>query len=184
MIRTSLALLLALGASNLDGVPLRWKPTDSTAQVLNDTSRVFKLQKVQVKPFTDARDDKQLIGRNNDGAVSRTVTTKDDVGAWCATQISGLLRDAGVPVAEDGAQFVISGKVTRFMVDEGNTYNGVVAMLLTVQDAKGKQVWTGLVTGESKRWGRTYKADNYMETLSDALVRAMGALVTDPKLSL
>jgi hypothetical protein len=184
MIRTSLALLLALGASRLEGVPLRFKPTDSTAKVLNETSRAFKLNKVQVKPFTDERDDKQLIGRNSEEDALRTVTTKDDVGAWCATAFGSLLRDAGVPLVDQGAQYVVSGKVTRFMVDETNMYNGVVAMLITIQDAKGKQLWTGLVTGEAKRWGRSYKAENYMETLSDALVRAVNAIVTDPKLNL
>ncbi len=182
MIRTSLALLLALGASGLEGVPLRFRPTDSTAKVLNEASRVFKLDEVQVKPFTDAREDKQLIGRNHEEDPARTVTTKDDVGAWCSTTLAGMLREAGIPVVDEGARYVISGKVTRFMVDEGGMYNGAVAMLVTVEDAKGKQLWTGLVTGASKRWGRSYKAENYLEALSDALVRAVNALVTDPKL--
>jgi len=184
MLRAALVLLLALGASRLDGIPLRWKPTDDTSQLLSDVSRTFKLRKVKVKPFTDMREDKQLIGRNTEDETPRTVTTQDDVGAWCSTQLSGLLREAGVPVVDEGAQLVISGKVTRFMVDEAETYRGAIAMLVTVQDAKGKQLWSGVVTGESKRWGRSYKADNYMEALSDAYVRAATAFVTDPKLSL
>ena len=57
-----------------------------------------------------------------------------------------------------------------------------VAVLITVQDAGGKELWSGLVTGEAKRWGRSYNEENYMETLSDALVRAIDGFLSDPQL--
>ena len=177
------ALALFLGASSMIDVPLRWKPTDGTNDLLNDASRTFKVKKVQVKPFSDVRDDKKLIGRNTEDGATRIVTTRDDVGAWCATQLSNQLREAGVPVVAEGADLVVSGEVTRFMVNEGETYQGGVVLNLKIKDAKGKVVWSGLVTGGAKRWGRTFKEDNYMEALSDSLVRAFAAFVADPKLS-
>lgn len=180
----SAALVLALGASNLEDVPLEFRATDSIAGVISDAASAFKTRKVTVKPFTDERDDKKLIGRNLQDEKPRLVTTKDDVGAWCSTQFTSILRDAGVPVVQSGAELVITGKVTRFQVDEKDVYKGVVALLITVQDAKGKELWSGLVTGEAKRWGRSFKDENYLESLSDALVRAIDGFFGDPKLKL
>jgi hypothetical protein len=105
------------------------------------------------------------------------------VGAWCATQMAGLMKQAGVTVVDEGADLVVSGQVTRFMVDEKDVYQGTIVLNLAVADAKGKQLWTDLATGDAKRWGRSYKDENYMETLSDALSRASEAFFGDEKLA-
>jgi hypothetical protein len=182
MLRLStLALLLALGASKLENVQLRWKPTDQPGELRNLAVQAFKDRKVVVKPFTDTRQDKALIGQNTEDSTPRNVTTMDDVGAFCSTQLGELLKESGVSVAAEGGGVVITGKVMRFMVDEGNMYQGTVALNLTIS-AKGKEIWNGIVTGESKRWGRSYKYENYMEAISDALMRATEALLRDPKL--
>ncbi len=177
------ALLAAFWTQKpLQDVPLRWKPTNSAAEVLNDASRTFKEKKVQVLPFTDARDDKALIGRNTEDEKPRDVTTKDDVGAWCAARLTDLLKQAGVPVVTEGADVVLSGEVTRFMVEESNRYRGTVALRISVRDASGKELWRGTVSGDNDRFGRSYKEDNYLETLSDSLLAAAGGLFTDPDL--
>ncbi len=180
---TTLALMVTLGASRMDNVELRFKPTDQPGDVANKALRVFKTRKVTVTPFTDARDNKALIGRNVEKPDSpKDVTTKDDVGAFCAAQLTQLLKDAGVGTADKGGELVISGQVMRYMVTEGDVYQGTVALEVKVS-AKGKQVWSGVVTGEAKRWGRSYSYDNYMESLSDALLRALEQLLDDQKLS-
>ncbi len=183
MLRIStVALLLALGASRLDGVPLRWKPTESTATVLNQAARAFRDRKVQVVPFTDAREDHALVGRNTEDEKPKDVTTRDDVGAWCSSRLADLLKQAGVPVVTEGAELVVSGQVTRFMVDEGDRYRGAVTLKLSVRDAAGTELWSGLVSGDSDRFGRSYKEENYMEGLSDSFLGAASGLFTDPAL--
>ncbi len=180
---STLALLLALGAPKpLDGVPLRWKPTESTAKVTNLAARAFKEKKVQVLTFTDGRDDRALIGRNTEDKTPKDVTTKDDVGGWCSGRLTDLLKQAGVPVVSEGADLVISGQVTRVMVDESDRYRGAVSLKLSVRDAAGKELWSGLVAGDSDHFGRSYKEENYMEGLSDSLLGAASALFTDPDL--
>ena len=176
------ALLLVLGAKPLDGVSLRWKPTASTATVLNEAARTFKEKKIQVLPFTDAREDHALVGRNTEDRIPRDVTTQDDVGAWCSTRLVELLKQAGVAVVTDGADIVLSGEVTRFRVDEGERYRGTIALKLSVRDGAGKELWRGLVSGDNDRFGRSYKEENYMETLSDSLLAAASALFADPEL--
>jgi len=183
MLRLStIALLLALGARPLVGVPLRWKPTASTANVLNEAARAFRERKVQVVTFTDGREDRALIGRNTEDKVAKDVTTSDDVGAWCAGRLSELLKQAGVPVVNEGAELVVSGKVTRFMVDETDSYRGNVALRITVSDPAGQEVWSGLVSGDSDHFGRSYKEENYMEGLSDSFLQAASGLFSDPAL--
>jgi len=176
-----LALALTLGASKLHNVPLKWMPEDSQATVTNQAAHAFQGKKVKVAPFTDARIDKELIGRNvEEDEKPRDVTTHDDVGAWCAAQLAQLLRKAGVQVVEEGADVTLSGEVITFFVEEGDRYRGTVALKLSVAGADGAERWAGQLSGDSDRFGRSYKYDNYMETLSDGLLHAAGAFFATP----
>ena len=47
-------------------------------------------------------------------------------------------------------------------------------------DANGKFLWAVSTTGTSSRFGMAYKADNYYEVLSDALIGATHELVRNP----
>lgn len=178
----SMVLLFALAASRLEGVSLRWKPTEEVGGVLSAASRAFQGKKVTVKPFEDAREEKELIGKNVEDEKPKLVTTHDDVGAWCAARLAAILREAGTPVVDADADLVITGKVTSFMVEEGDHYRGRVSVRLQVADGAGKELWAGAVSGSSKRFGRSYKEENYMETLSDAYLAALDAFFNDPKL--
>jgi len=62
------------------------------------------------------------------------------------------------------------------MVEEREEYRGRVALALTVNDAAGKQVWSGQVVGRAKTWGRSYSAQNYLEVLSNSLLDAIDEL--------
>ena len=37
---------------------------------------------------------------------------------------------------------------------------------VTARNSQGKQIWSGLIFGGAENFGRSYKADNYYETLS------------------
>jgi hypothetical protein len=112
------------------------------------------------------------------------VTTRDDVGSWCSQQLTSLLGKAGVELVPSGADLAISGKVRRFFVDEGDDYVGTVILQITVTDATGREVWSGQAAGAATNWGRTYKAQNYLETLSDAFLRAFDSWLTDPRFAI
>ncbi|HET6438005.1 MAG TPA: hypothetical protein VFG59_08085 [Anaeromyxobacter sp.] len=183
MLRLSaLALAVALGASSLESIPLRWKPTDKSPGLYTDAARTFGSRTVTVNPFTDTREDKALIGRNIERSTPKLVTTRDDVGAFCAARIGDLLRQGGVRVVPEGGEVVVDGEVSRYHVEEENTYEGDVILKLRVS-AGGKEVWTGVVAGHASRFGRSYKEENYMETLSDSLMRAVEEFVSDSKLA-
>jgi hypothetical protein len=48
---------------------------------------------------------------------------------------------------------------------------------IAVTSPSGKSLWEGNTTGSSTRFGRSYKLDNYHETLSDAIIDATGSLL-------
>ena len=73
------------------------------------------------------------------------------------------------------------GNQEQFYVDETDTYKGDVRLLVTLTNASGTPVWTGATGGSATRFGRSYKAENYYETLSDSLIVATSNLLKDPR---
>jgi hypothetical protein len=180
MIRTmSAALLLsvALTASStamlLEHIPLQWRPTSAlrlgTTQMTAST--------VTITPFTDGRDNKELIGENREDDKPKPVTTSDDVGAFVSTSIRRLFDQAGVKTVDSNGEVIIKGEVKKFFVREESTYKAAVEIHLTVIGQDGKTLWNGLVSGEATRFGRSYQAKDYYEVLSDAVVNTVSSML-------
>jgi len=161
---------------NLEGVPLVWKPTTSLAKLgaldLSDVKGVT----VQVVAAPDTRQNPGFIGQNLEREVPRKVTTTDDVPAFVADRTRMLLRACGFQVVDSGATAVLKVEVKAFFVNETSTYQGDVRLGVSVSDPAGKLRWTGVAGGEASRFGRSYKADNYYETLSNSLIEAIFSL--------
>jgi hypothetical protein len=180
MIRTILASLLlsvSLVASSktklLEHIPLQWRPTSD----LRLGTAQMTASPVAIATFTDGRDNKEVIGENREDEKPKPVTTADDVGAFVSTHIRQLLDQAGIKTVDSNGGVTIQGEVKRFFVREGGTYNSEVAIHLTVIDQNGKTLWNGLASGEATRFGRSYKADNYYEVLSDAVVNTVSSML-------
>jgi hypothetical protein len=181
MIRTIFASLLLLSISLvasskttlLEHIPLEWRPTSklqlSTTQMTEAT--------VSIANFIDGRDNKEAIGENREGDEPKPVTTSDDVGAFVGVHIRQLFDEAGIKTVDGAGAVTIRGEVKKFFVREGSTYKSEVALQLTVSDPDGKTLWKGLASGEATRFGRSYKAENYYEVLSDALVNTVSSML-------
>jgi hypothetical protein len=48
---------------------------------------------------------------------------------------------------------------------------------VTVIDQDGKTLWSGLASDEATRFGPSYKAENYHEVLSDAVVNTVSSML-------
>ena len=186
----ALALVLsssAFAASKpLAGVPLQWRPTTEIAELKIPPIDLvaFGNTKVKLGAFTEARSgDPALIGENREdekkGRVL-TVTTKDDVPAFVAQHLGDLMKNVGLTLADAGATTTVTGEVMEFLVTEVDTYKAQVRLKVTVSDPKGNALWASIVQGSSERFGRSYKADNYCEALSDAVLEAGASLLRDP----
>jgi len=180
MIRAILAALLlsiALTASAitklLEQIPLQWRPTSAlrlgTTQMTAST--------VTIAPFTDGRDNKEVIGENREDDIPKPVTTTDDVGTFVSSNIRQLFDQAGVKTVDSNGEVIIKGEVKKFFVREESTYRATVEIHLTVIDQDGKILWNGLASGEATRFGRSYKAENYYEVLSDAVVNTVSSML-------
>jgi hypothetical protein len=176
-ILTALLLSVALTAASnpklLEHIPLQWRPTSAlqlgTIQIAAST--------VTIAPFTDGRDNKELIGENREDKIPKPVTTTDDVGAFVSTNIRRLFDQAGLKTVDSNAAVIIQGEVKQFFVREESTYKSTVEIHLTVTDQDGKTLWKGLASGDATRFGRSYKAENYYEVLSDAVVNTVSSML-------
>jgi hypothetical protein len=165
-------IFLALGslalAAPLVNVPLEWKPTSD----LRLGSTQMTAATVQFEPFKDERDTPQKIGENREDDKPKPVTTQDDVGAFVSKHMRELFTKAGIKTVDAGGDVIVRGEVRQFFVRETRTYQGEVAVHLTVVGKDGATLYSGVAPGDANRFGRSYLLENYYEVLSDALVNA------------
>lgn len=167
----------AFAQKTLDGIPLVWKPTnrkDAGVVNLGDLLNV----KIQVQGFADTRSAKEKFGESREGKVPKPVTTSGSVAEFCTENFRNTLKQYGLSVVPNGGDVVVGGEILEFMVIETNTYKGEVRLKLTVNRG-GKTEWAGVASGTSTRWGRSYKAENYYETISDSLLDATMNVIRD-----
>jgi Flp pilus assembly secretin CpaC len=169
-------------ASNekLENVPLVWKPTLALG-----TSSAFDVMHLSQKsltvlPLQDQRSNRRLIGENREENAPRPITTSDDVAAFMTQHIRDLLAQAGCNIVDTNGQLELEGEVTSFFVPETGTYVGDVRIRATLRTSGNKVLWQGIVGGTAEHFGRSYRAENYYETLSDSLVHLVENLLRDP----
>ena len=174
-----LVLLLAGCATpRLEGIPLVWKPT-SNLGATGQAQAEIRAIKIRVAPLADARQNASWIGENRESAVPKKVTTRDNVATFATERLKMLLANAGYSVVNSGETVVVGGEVKEFFVSETSTYESQVRLLVTIADPAGKLRWTGTTEGSAKRFGMSYKADNYYEVLSDGMIEAVSSLMKD-----
>jgi hypothetical protein len=139
-------------------VPLVWKPTNVLAELGTVDLTGIGTVRIHVKPLLDNRENAQRIGENRED---------EDEGK------------VYLNVSSEGGDVQLTGEVLQFFVVERNTYVGDVRLKLTVLGSDGSVRWTGIAAGSEKRFGRSYKAENYHEVLSDSLQSAVFSLLKD-----
>ena len=174
------AFTVARAADKLENIPLEWRPTAPMSERAPVDLKGLEGVKLQVEPFTDKREDPALIGRSMNQVPLRKVTTKDDVPRFVTYQAKLLLSGLGLDVVESGGTAILKGEVKKIFAEETNRYNATVELRITVTDPAGKVLWVVETTGTSSRYGIGYKAGNYYEVLSDALIGAVHEIVRNP----
>lgn len=179
-----LAACISLGsfgaADKLEGIPLAWSPTSPMSERAPVDVKGLEGIKLQIDPFTDNREDPAFIGRNMNSVPMRKVTTNEDVARFVTYQVKLLMSALGLKVVESGGDVILKGEVRRYFADETNRYNAEVELQAVFNDPGGKFLWAVVTTGTSSRFGMAYKAANYHEVLSDALIGATHQLVHNP----
>jgi hypothetical protein len=170
----------AFAADKLENIPLEWKPTAPMSERAPVDVKGFDGVRLQIEPFTDKREDAALIGRNMNKVPIRVASTKEDVPRFVTYQVKQLLSATGLEVVESGGTVMMRGEVKKFFVEETNRYNATVELRISLVDPAGKVLWVVETTGTSSRYGIGYKAANYYEVLSDALIGAVHEVLRNP----
>jgi hypothetical protein len=179
-------LLLAVSASAavklLENIPLQWKPTDTLRDLgpLNLNGPVISTT-LHVDLLVDTRKDPALVAENREKADRvLPVTTSSDVAAFVNDHLKETLHAAGLNIVDGPGDMNLSGEIRQFFVTETSSYHSELSAVVHLKDAQGKEVWSGAIQGGTDRFGRSYKADNYYETLSDSVIRAAYNLLSNP----
>ena len=172
----------ALARTMLDNIPLKWTPTSSLTEMgpLN-LSASDLAARIHVDTLVDARQNPTLIGQNTEKADKPlSVSTSSDVPAFVTEHLKDTLRAGGLTVVDDGGDLFLSGEIRQYYVTEVNMYRGELSLVLHLKNSAGKEIWSGAITGDAERFGRSYKAENYLEVLSDTLLKAGYNLMVNP----
>jgi hypothetical protein len=180
-------LLLAVGgtaaaAKLLENIPLVWKPTDTLGALgpLNLSGPVISTA-LHVDTLVDTRTNPSLVAENRENTDRvLPVTTSGDVAAFVTDHVKETLHVGGLNVVDGPGDMTLSGEIRQYFVTETSTYHAELSLVLHLKDAQGKEVWSGAAAGAADRFGRSYKAENYYETLSDAVIRATHNLLSNP----
>jgi Uncharacterized lipoprotein len=175
---SAVALVAYAAPKLLEHVSLQWKPTSQLSREGVQESRA----PIQFETFKDTREKPELIGENGEDDKPKPVTTTDDVGAFVSTHMRELFDRAGLKTVDSDGAVIVKGEVTHFFVEETSTYQAEVAVHLTLVSSSGKKLWSGTASGDAKRFGRSYKLENYYETLSDALINTTTSLLRSDEL--
>ena len=160
----------AFGKKALTDIGLKWTPTSDFKEFSALPLEKIMAQKIKVEKFADKRNPPlDLVGKNTEEEdETLLVTTNSDIAEFVTEGTKATLKQAGLTVADDAA-YTLSGEITDYFVAETNTYKGRLHLKLTLKKA-GKVVWQGTAIGTNSRFGRSYKLDNYLESLSDVIV--------------
>jgi hypothetical protein len=165
---------------NLDNLPLVWMPERQPSASAGSATPDFFKTKVKVAPMIDSRKNPKLIGENREGSMPKPVTTSDDVAPFVTDHFKQLLSGAGLNLVDSGESVIIKGEITQFLVTETDLYSAEVHLDVVVTDRAGKSLWDGMTSRASDRPGRSYYAENYYQSLSDALSLATSSLLHEP----
>lgn len=162
------------GAGDIQNLPLRWQGVENLPHPSGPVARAFA-----ASPFSlglrDVRPDPAAVGVYQDSGF--VVRTSDNVGQYCTDRLGEMLVRAGAHL-EPSAPVVLEAELLDFQVVEGNTFEGTVRMRTTLRRG-GEPAWTKIYAGANHRWGRTHKAENFNESLSNSLADATQQLLND-----
>ncbi|MEM1247651.1 MAG: hypothetical protein AAGA81_12145 [Acidobacteriota bacterium] len=155
-----------------ENIPLVWTPTTELGELDPIDLTGVTGTAIEIGEITDSRRETEEIGRNVEDARPKLVTTPDNVAEFVRDKVGDLMFDMGFKVVKSDAEFRLEGELRKFYCEEDNTYEAETVMVMKLIDGSGNAVWESLITGSSTRWGRSYKDENYYESLADSLIEA------------
>jgi hypothetical protein len=134
--------------------------------------------------FKDERPDPSQVGENLEDKAKRVVIATDDPkasGHLVGSALTNEFRKKGFRLVDQAGQAdkIVGGSLIKFWTVETNRYNTETKVKLEIRDPSGQVVFSRLVTGTGKNFGRSLSETNYNESFSDSLVMIIEALFLD-----
>ena len=143
---------------------------------------------IVLKPFTDQRSNKKVVGtvRNALGMRTAEVIPTNSVTDWVTQALGTELRNDGYTVVSEipagtprGASAVVSGEILNVFCDMYFSYTGQVSLVAKVSQ-DGKEVLNKHYAGEgSAGVAVAMTAESYAQSLALALSSALKQFVSD-----
>ncbi len=168
--------MLLLGCSHSVApvsVPLVYR----SSRMLDGPYQVIKTH-VRVKVL-DERIRKDAIGENLEHLKPLPVLTSDDPATYLKNVLTQQIQMRGGIISEDNPTREVVLHLVTFWTEESATYRSQVVARAEVLDARGKQLWEGMVGGKGSAWGRSLNPTNYQESISDATTTLIISLLGD-----
>jgi hypothetical protein len=190
IILLSLVLCIALVSSaygapkstGLKDIPLVWKPSDAISEYSAIDLTAYHNATFVIKPFTDLQNRPSEIGMNTEKRFSdrdMLVTTNQSVANWLTDKFSKVFSQFDLNVVPGDGTVFVDAVVLKFFVTEDSEYKADVSLKVTLTAKNGAVIWVGTTTGSASHVGRSAKADNYYEALSDATISAVHGLLSN-----
>lgn len=166
----------AFAKDTLTDVELMWKGTSDLKEFSGVNIDKMSSHKIAIEKFKDNRKNPARVGENRESKEILPVETTSDVAGFVTDNLKTTLTKAGLDIAKDKADYTLTGEINDYFITETTTYKGNITLKLRLNKG-GKTVWQGVVRGNNSRFGKSYKLDNYLESLSDVIVDAGSNLV-------
>jgi hypothetical protein len=169
-------------AAGLKDIPLVWKPSNAISTYGAIDLTAYRNAQFVIKPFTDERKQPAEIGINTEKRFSgqdMLVTTNQNVADWLTDKFSKVFPQFGINVVTGNGIFFVDAAVDKFFVTEGSDYKADVSLKVKLTAKNGVVVWEGTTSGTTTSVGRSARADNYYEALSNAAISAVHGLLNN-----
>jgi hypothetical protein len=181
------AVLILLGILSLPGckapkpdltVPLDYRPDTSLQPAVNLTGTQGVKLYLEV---LDERPDKTRIGENVEDEPPRPIFAgPPEPAEFVRNAVAHELSGVGIIVVPERAQAgrTLTLHLIRFWCAESSVYDADVRANADVMDG-GKSLWSAVVIGTKRNFGRSLSVLNYQETFSGAVLEMTQRLVSD-----
>ncbi len=121
--------------------------------------------------------------RTTDGDLRLELVSSNELWRPAHAGLERTTDSWGVQRSE-GADLRLTVTLTQLGADEHNqavgaTYKSRATFTGSLTTQEGEEIWTGVATGATSRYGRAYSAENCSEVISDALLEGYAKLLSN-----
>jgi hypothetical protein len=158
-----------------DSIDLSWCPKDSIDGQLVLPVRECKFG-VAIDSVTDARENKDYLGKNINGKTEKKVNLKSGLSLWVKTRLNSCLAaKCSTIVRED--RYSVNIKIDRFDITESNVYRCSFEVHIEIIGQDSVPVEKQKISGASEYWGKSFNGKSFSAASGNAIIQIANAIL-------